>query len=72
MGTMREPFSAILRRAILESGLSRYAISVRSGVDQATLSRFMAGKSGLNLESVDKLVDVLGLEVRPRRKPKGE
>ena len=70
MSTMREPFSAILRRAILESGLSRYAVSVRSGVDQAVLSRFIAGKSGLSLESVDKLVDALGLEVGTRRKRK--
>jgi plasmid maintenance system antidote protein VapI len=70
MGTMRELFSSILRRAILESGLSRYAISARSGVDQATLSRFIAGKRGLNLDSVDKLVDVLGLEIRPCRKRK--
>jgi hypothetical protein len=43
---------------------------VRSGVDQAALSRFIAGKSSLNLDTVDKLVDVLGLEVRPRRKRK--
>ena len=70
MKPMREPFSAILRRAIIESGLSRYAVSVRSGVDQATLSRFIAGKRGLNLDSIDKLVDVLDLEVRPRRKRK--
>ena len=67
---MREPFSSLLRRAILESGLTRYAISVQSGVDQAALSRFIAGKRSLNLESVDKLVDVLGLEVRLPRKRK--
>jgi hypothetical protein len=67
---MREPFSSILRRAILDSGQSRYAVSVRSGVDQAVLSRFIAGKSGLSLESVDKLVDALGLEVGTRRKRK--
>ena len=40
---------------------------VRNGVDQATLSRFMRG-GGLSLNAVDKLVDVLNLEVRPRRK----
>jgi plasmid maintenance system antidote protein VapI len=70
MGTMREPFSTLLRRAILESGLTRYAISARSGVHQAALSRFIAGKRSLSLESVDKLVDVLGLEVRMPRKRK--
>jgi transcriptional regulator with XRE-family HTH domain len=67
---MRDAFSSLLRRAILESGLTRYAISVRSGVDQAALSRFIAGKRSLNLESVDKLVEVLGLEVRMPRKRK--
>ena len=43
---------------------------MRSGVHQETLSRFLAGKRSLNLDSVDKLVDVLGLEVRlpPKRK----
>jgi len=70
MSTMREPFSSLLRRAILESGLTRYAISVKSGVNQAALSRFVAGKRSLNLESVDKLVEVLGLEVRMPRKRK--
>jgi transcriptional regulator with XRE-family HTH domain len=67
---MKEAFSSKLRRAILESGLSRYAISVKSGVDQAALSRFLAGKRSLSLDSVDKLVDVLGLEVRLPRKRK--
>jgi hypothetical protein len=65
---MREPLSAILQRSIRESDLTRYAISVRSGVDQATLSRFVTGKGGLNLDSVDRLVDVLDLEIRPRRR----
>jgi transcriptional regulator with XRE-family HTH domain len=72
MVTMKEPFSSLLRRAILDSGMTRYAISVKSGVDQAALSRFMAGKSSLTLDTVDKLVDVLELEVRlPRKRNEG-
>ena len=51
-----------LRRAIEECGRSRYEISRRSGVDQAALSRFMAGGS-LKLESIEKLAPVLGIEI---------
>ncbi len=42
-------------------GMTRYAICKASGLDQSTLSRFMAGKSGLALETVDKLGELLGL-----------
>jgi Helix-turn-helix len=64
---MSKLLSDHLRRAIRECGRSRYAISCETGVDQATLSRFMQG-GGLTLDTVDKLMDVLNLEVRPRRK----
>jgi hypothetical protein len=68
--TMGEPFSESLRRAIRECGMTRYAISVRTGIDQATLSRFMKGERGLSLSAIDKLVEALGLEIRTRRKRK--
>ena len=61
---MSEHISERLKRAIRESGMSRYAISQASGVDQATLSKFMSGQRGLTLDSVDKLAGVLGLEIR--------
>jgi hypothetical protein len=64
---MSELLSGHLRRSIRESGKSRYAISCETGIDQATLSRFLRG-GGLSLDTVDKLMNVLGLEVRPRRK----
>jgi hypothetical protein len=65
---MKEPFSALIRRAIVDSGMTRYAIAVKCDVDQAALSRFVAGKGNLNLTTVDKLVDGLELEIRlPRR-----
>jgi hypothetical protein len=68
---MRELFSTLLRRAILESGETRYAIACRCMVDQATLSRFLARKSSLNLATIDKLVAGLGIQVRLPRKTKG-
>ena len=56
-----------IQRAIEESGLSRYAIWKASGVSQAALSRFMSGKLGLKTSSLDRLADVLGMEIVVRR-----
>jgi plasmid maintenance system antidote protein VapI len=61
--TKRSTVSDQLRRAIEESGLTRYEIWKRSGVDQGALSRFINNKQSLTLEMVDKLADVLGLEL---------
>jgi DNA-binding phage protein len=63
----------LLQDAIREGGTSRYAISKLTGIDQSVLCRFMQGQSGLSLESVDKVLGALGLEVilRPRER-KGE
>jgi transcriptional regulator with XRE-family HTH domain len=68
VATMSETFSERLRRAILDSGMSRYEIAQRSGVDQATLSRFVRGQSGISIKAVDALVETLGLELTARRK----
>jgi plasmid maintenance system antidote protein VapI len=65
---MKETLSDVLRRAILESGMTRYAIAVKAGVDQAALSRFVSGKRSMSLETADKLMDALDLEVRPRKR----
>jgi len=70
---MGELFSEQLRQAIERSELSRYAIGQAAGIDKATLSRFMAGKVGLSLESIDKIVSVLDLRLeaaKRSRKPK--
>jgi hypothetical protein len=64
---MNHRFSSVIRRAILESGETRYALAFKCGVDQAVLSRFINEKSGLGLAAIDKLVDGLGIEVRLRR-----
>jgi hypothetical protein len=64
-----------IQEAIRAAGMSRYAISKRTGIDQGSLSRFMWGRpGGLSFESVDKVLDALDLEivVRPRRRGKGE
>jgi transcriptional regulator with XRE-family HTH domain len=82
MSKRRQTVSDAVRRAILASGLSRYRISQETGLDQAALSRFMAGKTSLTLTSLDALADMLGLDMvargpvrvsppaKPGRKPK--
>ena len=65
---MTERFSDQLRRAVRESGSSRYAISKATGISEAVLSRFVAGTAGMSLNSIDKLMGHLGLEIRPRKR----
>ena len=62
-----------IRRAVAASGLTRYRISKITGIDQAVLSRFMAGKVGLSMSALDRLADALELDVvaRKQRKMKG-
>jgi hypothetical protein len=48
--------------------MSRYAISQQTGIAQSTLCKFIRGTRGLSLESVDKLVVILELEIAPRRR----
>lgn len=69
----RRTFTDELRAAIVASGKSRYSICVEIGLDQAVLSRFMHRKSGLSLDTLDKLAKALDLHVttsKPRRKVK--
>jgi hypothetical protein len=67
---MPRSFSDQLRQAVRDSELTRYAISVRTRIDQGTLCRFIRGERGMSLDSVDRLMECLGLEIRPRRKRK--
>ncbi len=59
----KEAFSARLRRAVRESGMTRYAISKKTGIPESTLSRFVVGGGGLAMHNLDLLVEVLGLEL---------
>jgi transcriptional regulator with XRE-family HTH domain len=56
-------FSDQLRDAVAGSGMSRYAICKAVGLTQSSMSRFMNGKGGLSLDTIDKLADLLGLTV---------
>jgi transcriptional regulator with XRE-family HTH domain len=65
---MAKLFSEQLRSAIEESGMTRYQISLISGIAQSQLSKFMHRERGLSLESIDRLMGVLKLEIRPKRR----
>ena len=61
----RQPkaISEQLREAIQASGYSRYRLWQETGISQAVLSRFMAGKFNLSMANIDRLVDFLGLRL---------
>ena len=69
------PVSEQLRRAIEQSDKTRYRISLETGIDQATLSRFVNDSSiGMTLPNIDKLCECIGVELvakseRAKRKP---
>jgi plasmid maintenance system antidote protein VapI len=55
-----------LRDRIATSRLSPYELAEASGVDRSVLSRFLAGKRSLTLDTVDKLAEVLKLRLEGR------
>jgi plasmid maintenance system antidote protein VapI len=62
------PLSEPLRRAIVESGISFHQLQEQTGVERASISRFVACKRSLRLDVADRLAAQLGLELRPKAK----
>jgi len=63
MESKRLQFSDEVRLAIDASGMSRYRICKELGMDQAAMSRFMHGKSGISIDQLDALAALLDLHV---------
>ncbi len=62
-----------VRQAIDTCGKTRYQISQDTGIDQATLCRFMGDKGGLSIPVLDTLGEYLGLRIvtdKPENKAK--
>jgi transcriptional regulator with XRE-family HTH domain len=59
--------SETLRLAILASGRSLYRIAKDSGVDYATVHRFVNGRRSLSVPALDRLAEYLGLELTRRK-----
>lgn len=67
------PATSALREAIRQSGLSFREIARRSGTDIGILSRFMNASRSITLDTADKIIESLSLDVdlKARRKRKG-
>jgi hypothetical protein len=72
MGRKRIRFSDQIRQAVDTCGKSRYEISKDTGIDQATLCRFMGHNGGLSIPVLDKLADYLDLNITTGSKAKGK
>ncbi|NQU75681.1 MAG: helix-turn-helix transcriptional regulator [Planctomycetes bacterium] len=57
-----------VRQAATEYGGSQNALAEAIGLDPAALSRFVTGKAGLSMESLDALGKVLELRIAPTGK----
>ena len=58
-----------LRQAAIESGLSVRALTQRAGIGYASCWRFVNGE-GISISTAAKIADTLGLELRPKGKPR--
>jgi predicted transcriptional regulator len=63
MAMTGKAISEQLRRAIIASGMSRYAICKAIDLPQAAMSHFMNRQKGLRLESVDRIGKLLDLRI---------
>ena len=59
-----------LRKHLDNCGLTLYAISKATGIDQASLGKFRNGQRGLSWQAVDKLGEFLGLSITATKKSK--
>jgi hypothetical protein len=61
-----------IRKAVLTSQKTRYAIAIGSGVDHAVLRRFMRGERDIKLTTAENLAEYLDLELVHKRRKKSE
>ena len=69
MAKIHTKLSDEIRQAVDANGMSRYAICKELGILQSGFSRFMTGKGGLTMASLDALAELLDLHITtgPRR-----
>jgi transcriptional regulator with XRE-family HTH domain len=68
-GGMARTLTDEIREAVDACGVSRYRLCKELGFAQSTLSRFMSGKAGLSLDTLDRLARRLGLHLAATRRP---
>lgn len=60
-------FSEQLKAAIEASELTQYRIAKESGIARSSLSQFMTGKRSMSLANIDAIIEMLDLELVPRK-----
>jgi predicted XRE-type DNA-binding protein len=66
MTTKKTSLTEQLRQLIETAEMSRYELWQRTGIDQAVLSKFVNHKGGLSMESLDKIGELLDLQITKR------
>ncbi len=64
--TKRASLTDVLRRAIVESGMSYKSLSRETGVARASIQRFVDGRQSIRLDMADRLAAYFGLELIKR------
>jgi plasmid maintenance system antidote protein VapI len=62
----KSPISDLLRRTIVESGVSYNTLQRETRVTRASIMRFVRGSQSLRLDRADRLAEYFGLELRKR------
>ena len=62
----RMTLAETIRKAIKDQPVSAYRLNIETGVSQPLISRFIKGERTITIETADKLMAYLGLEVRSR------
>src|SRR5438876_8742019 len=60
------PITDLLRRMIVESGLSYNALQRETGVTRASMMRFVEGRQSLRLDIADRLAAFFGLALQKK------
>jgi plasmid maintenance system antidote protein VapI len=65
-------FTDQIREAVDASGVTRAAICQAIDMPESSMSRFMAGKGGLSMRTLDRLAELIGLQATlPPKRRKG-
>jgi plasmid maintenance system antidote protein VapI len=64
---VRASITEVLRRAVVESGISYNALERETGVKRASIMRFALGMQSLRLDKADRLAEFFGLALRKTR-----
>ncbi len=59
--------TAALRKAIADEGMTYWELERETGVQRASIMRFMRGTQSLRLDKADMLADYFGIECTRRK-----